>query len=75
MKRRLEKIKKYIRNNKNATIYITIFIVYTLVMLGIVLFVTDGLTSCSSGSLSSIVKEKTEETSEGITTSADINVE
>lgn len=75
MKYRLERIKKYIRNNKNATIYITIFILYTLVMFCVMLFGSNGLTTCSSGSLSSIMNEKTEGNSEGITTSADINVE
>ncbi|MCI8669603.1 MAG: hypothetical protein HFI34_08810 [Lachnospiraceae bacterium] len=79
MKHRIDRIKKYIKCNKNAAIYITILIVYTIVMLCIWLIGSDGLKSCSSGSLSSIMNDNTETTTESsaedITTSEDIPVD
>lgn len=81
MKHKIDKIKKYIKCNKNAVIYITILIVYTIIMLCIWLIGSDGMTSCSSGSLSSIMNDNTagettaESSAEDITTSADIQVD
>ena len=59
MKHRIDRIKKYIRYNKNAAIYIMIFIAYTIIMLCIWLIGSDGMKRCSSGSLSSIMNENT----------------
>lgn len=81
MKQKWNRMKYFIKNNKNATIYIAVLVTYTLVMLCVWLVGSKGLTSCSSGSLSSMMKEDsgnettTESSTEGITTSADIEVE
>ncbi len=78
MKHRIDRIKKYIRYNKNAAIYIMIFIAYTIIMLCIWLIGSDGMKRCSSGSLSSIMNENTggetatESDAEDITTSMDL---
>lgn len=79
MKHRIDRIKKYIKCNRNAVIYITILITYTIIMLCIWLIGSDGLKSCSSGSLSSIMNDNAETTAESsaedITTSGDISVD
>ncbi len=81
MKHRINRIKKYIKCNKNAAIYITILIVYTIIMLCIWLIGSNGMKSCSSGSLSSIMNDNAggettaESSAEDITTSGDIPVD
>ena len=81
MKHRIDRIKKYIKCHKNAVIYITILIVYTIIMLCIWLIGSNGMKSCSSGSLSSITNDNAggettaESSAEDITTSRDIPVD
>jgi hypothetical protein len=45
------------KENRNATIYLTIFVTYTLIMLGVFLLGSADQDGCSSGSLSSIMEE------------------
>lgn len=74
MRHRIDRFKKLIKRNKNATIYISILLVYTLVMLGIFLNGSKEMYNCSSGSLSSLIDDTgntttTESGVEDITTS------
>jgi hypothetical protein len=45
------------KENRNATIYLTIFVSYTLIMLGVFLLGSADQDGCSSGSLSSLMEE------------------
>jgi hypothetical protein len=47
------RIKKWFQFNKPAVICISITIVYTLIMLGIIVIFGSDMNGCSSGSLSS----------------------
>ena len=57
MNYKFKRIRNWMKENRNATIYLTIFVSYTLIMLGVFLLGSADQDGCSSGSLSSIMEE------------------
>lgn len=57
MNYKLKRIRQWMKENKNATIYLAIFVSYTLIMFCVFLIGSADQKGCSSGSLSSIVEE------------------
>lgn len=54
----MKQLKRWIKNNKNAAIYLSIMIGYTLIMLAVLAVGKQGKQGCSSGSLSSMMVDE-----------------